>query len=99
MKLIERNLVVDGAGTVTMVAQEPDDIWCLYGLISAGDTVVAETARKIHHPTRDGGKGSSVARVKVTLEIKVIGDPEYDKEGCCLRVRGRNTSSDAHVAT
>ncbi|KAF5183903.1 Eukaryotic translation initiation factor 4e, partial [Thalictrum thalictroides] len=49
--------------------------------------------RKIHHPTRDGGKGSSVARVKV------IGDPEYDKEGCCLRVRGRNTSSDAHVAT
>ncbi|PIA29743.1 hypothetical protein AQUCO_05800086v1 [Aquilegia coerulea] len=97
MKLIEKDLVVNGAGTATMVAQEPDDIWFLFGLVSVGDMVAAESARKIHYATRDGNKGSA-ARVKVKLEIKLTAT-DYDKDGCCLRVRGKNISSDAYVAT
>ncbi|KAM0879427.1 hypothetical protein ACQ4PT_034240 [Festuca glaucescens] len=88
MKLVTRNLVPNGPGSVKLLPQIEDDLWDAYNLIAVGDTVEAVTVRKI------GGRDTE--RVKMTLEIAVQ-FVEYDKEGSLMRVRGKNQTKNEYV--
>ncbi|GFP90999.1 protein pelota 1 [Phtheirospermum japonicum] len=69
MKIMRRNLVRDGPGSVKIVPEEADDLWVAYNLIAEGDTVVASTVRKVLREAASGGRDAE--RVKLKLEIKV----------------------------
>ncbi|KAK1414912.1 hypothetical protein QVD17_30675 [Tagetes erecta] len=78
MKIVRRDFVPDGPGSVKMIPDESDDLWLAYNLIPPGDTVMAVTIRKV---LREAASGSREAeRVKLKLEIKVE-NVDYDKEG------------------
>ncbi|KAL6586287.1 CDP-diacylglycerol--glycerol-3-phosphate 3-phosphatidyltransferase [Orobanche minor] len=94
MKIIRRDLVPNGPGSVKMVPEETDDLWVAYNLIAAGDTVVAVTVRKVLREAASGGRDAE--RVKLKLEVKVEA-VEYDKEGSALRIRGKNVLGNEHV--
>ncbi|KAL6545425.1 CDP-diacylglycerol--glycerol-3-phosphate 3-phosphatidyltransferase [Orobanche gracilis] len=94
MKIIRRDLVPNGPGSVKMVPEEADDLWVAYNLIAAGDTVVAVTVRKVLREAASGGRDAE--RVKLKLEVKVEA-VEYDKEGSALRIRGKNVSGNEYV--
>ncbi|CDO99955.1 unnamed protein product [Coffea canephora] len=94
MKIVRRDLVPDGPGSVKMVPEEADDLWIAYNLIAEGDTVLAVTVRKVLRETASGARDSE--RVKLRLEVKVE-TMEYDKEGSALRVRGKNVLENEHV--
>ncbi|XP_058102577.1 protein PELOTA 1 isoform X4 [Magnolia sinica] len=69
MKIVHRDLVPNGPGSVKMIPEEVDDLWHSYNLVSPGDSVLAVTVRKV---MRDGASGGRDAeRVKLKLEIKV----------------------------
>ncbi|XP_058102575.1 protein PELOTA 1 isoform X2 [Magnolia sinica] len=94
MKIVHRDLVPNGPGSVKMIPEEVDDLWHSYNLVSPGDSVLAVTVRKV---MRDGASGGRDAeRVKLKLEIKVQA-VDYDKEGSVLRIRGKNILENEHV--
>ncbi|KAG0527909.1 hypothetical protein BDA96_06G273900 [Sorghum bicolor] len=94
MKLVHRNLVRNGPGSVKLVPEEEDDLWHAYNLIAVGDNLQAVTVRKVLREVASGGRDAE--RVKLKLEI-VVESVDYDKEGSVLRVRGKNITENDHV--
>ncbi|XP_034683814.1 protein PELOTA 1 isoform X2 [Vitis riparia] len=94
MKIVRRDLVANGPGSVKMVPVDSDDLWYAYNLIAPGDTVLAVTVRKVLREVASGGRDAE--RVKLKLEIKVeVAD--YDKVGSVLRIRGKNILENEYV--
>ncbi|KAI3834360.1 hypothetical protein MKX03_030167 [Papaver bracteatum] len=94
MKIVQKNISSDGSGTVKMIPQESGDLWVAYNLVCKGDTVRANTVRKVTRNDSSGGRESE--RMKLMLSVKVD-DVEYEKEGSLLRIRGRNVSKNEFV--
>ncbi|KAK4483269.1 hypothetical protein RD792_010454 [Penstemon davidsonii] len=94
MKIVRRDLMRNGPGSVKMVPEESDDLWMAYNLIAEGDTVLAITVRKVLREAASGGRDAE--RVKLKLEVKVE-SVEYDQEGSVLRMRGKNILENEHV--
>ncbi|KOM27522.1 hypothetical protein LR48_Vigan432s002700 [Vigna angularis] len=46
MRIVRRDIVPNGPGSVKMVAVDSDDLWFAYNLILAGDSVMAVTVRR-----------------------------------------------------
>ncbi|XP_052730269.1 protein PELOTA 1-like isoform X2 [Vigna angularis] len=95
MRIVRRDIVPNGPGSVKMVAVDSDDLWFAYNLIAPGDSVMAVTVRKVVREAAHGGRDAE--RVKLKLEIKVEEVADYDKEGSILRVRGKNILENEHV--
>ncbi|ONM12695.1 Protein PELOTA 1 [Zea mays] len=94
MKIVHRDLVRNGPGSVKLVPEEEDDLWHAYNLIAIGDSLQAVTVRKVLREVASGGRDAE--RVKLKLEI-VVESVDYDKEGSVLRVRGKNITENDHV--
>ncbi|CAH9053598.1 unnamed protein product [Cuscuta europaea] len=94
MKVVHRDFIRNGPGSIKMVAEEADDLWIVYNLIAEGDTVLASTVRKVLRESASGGREAE--RVKLKLQIKVEA-VEYDKEDFALRIRGKNILENEHV--
>nr|CAD1839143.1 unnamed protein product [Ananas comosus var. bracteatus] len=94
MKLVRRDLIRGGPGSVKIVPEEEDDMWHAYNLIAVGDTVEAVTVRKVLREMVSGGRDAE--RVRMKLEVKVE-DVDYDKVGSVLRIRGKNLTESEHV--
>ncbi|XP_054805228.1 protein PELOTA 1 isoform X3 [Prosopis cineraria] len=95
MRIVRKDLVADGPGSVKMVPIDSDDLWFAYNLIAPGDSVMAVTVRKVLREMASGGREAE--RMKLKLEIKVEEVADYDKEGSVLRVRGKNIMENEHV--
>ncbi|CAH9065497.1 unnamed protein product [Cuscuta epithymum] len=94
MKVVHRDFIHNGPGSIKMVAEEADDLWIVYNLIAEGDTVLASTVRKVLRESASGGREAE--RMKLRLQIKVEA-VEYDKEDFALRIRGKNILENEHV--
>lgn len=61
MKLLKKQISEkDGAGSVLLRAEEPEDMWHIYNLILVGDSVKTTTVRKVR-----GAR--AVARIRPSL--------------------------------
>ncbi|ESR55385.1 hypothetical protein CICLE_v10023555mg [Citrus x clementina] len=94
MRIVRKDLIPNGPGSVKMIPVDSDDLWFAYNLVAAGDSVLAVTVRKVVRQTKSGGKDAE--RVKLKLEIKVEA-LDYDKEGSALRISGKNILENEHV--
>ncbi|XP_004495545.1 protein PELOTA 1 isoform X1 [Cicer arietinum] len=95
MRIVRKDLVRNGPGSVKMVPVDSDDLWYVYNLIAPGDSIMAVTIRKVLREAANGGRDAE--RVKLKLEIIVEDGVDYDKEGSVLRVRGKNILENEHV--
>ncbi|XP_041000765.1 protein PELOTA 1 [Juglans microcarpa x Juglans regia] len=95
MRIVRKDLVPDGPGSVKMVPVDSDDLWFAYNLIATGDSVMAVTVRKVLRQAASGGRDAE--RVKLKLEIKVEEVADYDTSGSVLRIRGKNILENEHV--
>ncbi|XP_059439225.1 protein PELOTA 1 [Corylus avellana] len=95
MKIVRRDYVPDGPGSVKMVPVDSDDLWYVYNLIAPGDSVMAVTVRKVLREAATGGRDAE--RVKLKLEIQVEEIADYDTLGSVLRIRGKNILENEHV--
>ncbi|KAG2721087.1 hypothetical protein I3843_02G052600 [Carya illinoinensis] len=95
MKIVRKDIVRDGPGSVKMVPVDSDDLWFAYNLIATGDSVMAVTVRKVLRQAASGGRDAE--RVKLKLEIKVEEVADYDTSGAVLRIRGKNILENEHV--
>ncbi|KAM1752832.1 hypothetical protein ACFX11_010758 [Malus domestica] len=95
MKIVRKDYIPGGPGSVKMIPVESDDLWYAYNLIAPGDTVMAVTVRKVLREAAAGGRDAE--RVKLKLEIKVEEVADYDKVGAVLRIRGKNILENEYV--
>ncbi|GAU15983.1 hypothetical protein TSUD_338540 [Trifolium subterraneum] len=94
MKLLEKDFALNQRGSVKIIAEEPDDVWLLYNLITIGDVVTADTSRKIHFGSN---KNTSASRVKLNLHLEVTCRDFHKDSSTTLRVHGRNLESNQYV--
>ncbi|CAN4118875.1 unnamed protein product [Withania somnifera] len=95
MKLLDQKLIPNQPGTITIIPENPNDLWFLFNFIVNGDVISALTTRKIQNPSNSANKKSN-SRVKLELEIRIT-SLEYDKNCPVLRVRGKTIASNEHV--
>ncbi|XWS58803.1 hypothetical protein CRYUN_Cryun08bG0064900 [Craigia yunnanensis] len=93
MKIVRRDLVPNGPGSVKMIPVDSDDLWSVYNLIATGDSVMAKTVRKVLRET-SGGRDAERVTLKLEIRVEAI---DYDKEGSVLRIRGKNILENEHV--
>ncbi|CAA7027995.1 unnamed protein product [Microthlaspi erraticum] len=94
MRIIRKDIVRNGAGSVKMVPEESNDLWYAYNLIAPGDSVMALTVRKIQREVNGIVRDSE--RIGLKLEVQVE-EVDYDKDGAVLRVHGKNILENEHV--
>ncbi|CAK4653643.1 hypothetical protein LEN26_011169 [Aphanomyces euteiches] len=95
MKLLKKNISEkDGTGSVTLRAEEPEDMWHVFNLIHKGDTFKTTTVRKVVKEGATGSTTSQRVRMNLALEIDHI---DFDPAKCLLRIKGVNVEENPHV--
>lgn len=94
MKLLAKYIEKDGSGHVTLLAEEPEDMWHAYNLVAEGDSLRASTIRKVTTESATGSTGSNRVRTTLTIAIENI---DFDTQACVLRVKGRNIVENQYV--
>lgn len=94
MRLNSKFIDRDGSGYVTMTAEQSEDMWHAYNLISEVDQLRASTIRKVTTESATGSTGSNRVRTTLTIRIESI---DFDTQACMLRVKGRNIQENQYV--
>lgn len=79
---------------VSLVPEEPEDMWHAYNLIAEGDSVRSTTIRKVQNETATGSSTSSRVRTTLTIAVESI---DFDTQACVLRLKGRNIEENQYV--
>lgn len=77
-----------------LIAEDPEDMWHAYNIITIGDYVRATTIRKVQNETATGSSSSSRIRMTLTICVESI---DFDTQACVLRLKGRNREENAYV--
>lgn len=70
-----------------MEAEEDDDMYHLYNLISAGDQVEATTYRNVVTERKSGARDRTRIQTRIAIQVE---DVSFDAEECTLRLKGIN---------
>jgi len=84
----------DGEGSVTLIADEAEDVWHVFNLLSAEDRVRTTTFRKVTSESSTGSTKSEKRRVTLTVLVETV---DYDAAAATIRVSGRNVEENAFV--
>lgn len=94
MKLLFKNIDKHGEGTVKLIAEEAEDMWHAYNLISIDDYLRSSTIRRVINESAGGL--TTTSRVHTTLTIRVKG-LDFDTQAGVLRVKGINSAENQFV--
>eukprot|EP00753_Platysulcus_tardus_P022565 PLAT9778.1.p1 GENE.PLAT9778.1~~PLAT9778.1.p1 ORF type:complete len:513 (-),score=236.77 PLAT9778.1:110-1624(-) len=84
----------DGAGKISFLPEEAEDLWHAYNLIALGDRVQATTLRKVVKESATGSASSVRKRMTLTVEVESV---DFDPATCVIRLRGRNVQESSFV--
>lgn len=95
MKILKKSIVAkNGEGNVRLQADEQEDMYHLYNLITENDLVLASTVRNVVKESKTGSVDKSRVRMQLKIRVERV---EFDAEQCSLRLCGRNTEENEHV--
>ncbi|XP_030540794.1 protein PELOTA 1 [Rhodamnia argentea] len=94
MRIVRKDYVRNGPGSVKMVPVDSDDLWFAYNLIAPGDSVMAATVRKVLREAASGGRDAERIKLKLEITVEAV---DYDKVGSVLRIRGKNILENEYV--
>ena len=86
MKLINRNIDKKMSGSVTLIAEEAEDMWHAYNLISVGDYLRSTTIRRVVNESSVGLTTTSRVHTTLTVCVKSL---DFDIQASVLRVKGK----------
>lgn len=94
MKLVNKRIDRDNKGKVGLIPEEAEDMWHVYNLIVANDSIRASTFRKVTLESATGTTGSNRVRTILTLKVE---STDYDTQASLVRVKGRNIEENQYV--
>uniref|UniRef100_A0A7S4NLS2 Protein pelota homolog n=1 Tax=Paramoeba aestuarina TaxID=180227 RepID=A0A7S4NLS2_9EUKA len=94
MKLLLKKInEKDGSGSVALIAQDAEDLWHLYQLITVGDEVTMKTVRRVQ---KESAVSVDSEKKKITLTIRVV-SVDFNPGAEVMRVNGRNSRENQYV--
>jgi protein pelota len=94
MKLVWKSIDKKNQGSVSLVAEEAEDMWHAYNLISIDDTLRSTTVRRVVNESSVGLTSTSRVHTKLTIMVKSM---DYDTQASVLRVKGTNVEENQFV--
>ncbi|PAA72901.1 hypothetical protein BOX15_Mlig025592g1 [Macrostomum lignano] len=94
MRLIHKDINKDRSGQVTLLPENPEDMWHAYNLVRVGDRLRSTTLRKVTTENAAGTVSSQKQRTTLTVLVESV---YFDVQGCSLQVKGRNAEENAYV--
>lgn len=94
MKLLSKYIDKKSAGTIALIAEDPEDMWHAYNLINIGDSIRSSTIRRVVNESSVGL--TTTSRVHTTLKI-LVKSLDYDTHASVLRVKGTNLEENPFV--
>ena len=94
MKLLHKSLDKKNAGSVTLIAEESEDMWHAYNLINIGDYLRSTTIRRVVNESAVGLTTTSRVHTTLTILVKSL---DYDTQASVLRVKGQNFEENQFV--
>ncbi|GMG55599.1 unnamed protein product [Ambrosiozyma monospora] len=96
MKLISQEFEKDKSGRITLVAQDKDDLWTLYNLISKDDEITLRTQRNIKKKSTNSVGSATTVRKTIKLTLNVESN-EFLPSDESMRIKGRTTEQNDDV--
>eukprot|EP00802_Teleaulax_amphioxeia_P014112 Tamp_14172.p1 GENE.Tamp_14172~~Tamp_14172.p1 ORF type:complete len:459 (-),score=127.42 Tamp_14172:276-1487(-) len=93
MKLLSREISKEG-GRVKLIPEDAQDLWTVYNLVAVGDSLRAETQRKVSSETSTGTVSSERMRITLTIQVETL---DFDASLPLLRLKGKNIVENEHV--
>ena len=94
MKLVHRDIDKYTSGSVTLIAEESEDMWHAYNLVAVGDALRSTTIRKVQTESSTGSTSSNKVRTMLSIRVEAI---DFDTQAGMLRVKGRNIQENQYV--
>uniref|UniRef100_A0A8R1U0K8 Protein pelota homolog n=1 Tax=Onchocerca volvulus TaxID=6282 RepID=A0A8R1U0K8_ONCVO len=94
MKQFKRNIDKNGAGEVTLLCDDAEDMWHVYNLVRIGDEVRCTTVRKVTMESNTGSTSSQRVHIVLSIAIETV---DFDPIACILHLKGRNIAENKHV--
>ncbi|KAL7062249.1 hypothetical protein AAHC03_0392 [Spirometra sp. Aus1] len=94
MKLLNKNIDRYASGSITLVAENEEDMWLTYNLVQVGDSFRCSTVRKVQTESSTGSVASKQIRLNLTVAVETI---DFDTQGSALHLKGRNTEENQYV--
>lgn len=88
---------IDGrshGGSVSMQAEDGEDMWHVFNLLRVGDRVKASTVRRVQTESTTGSVSSSRIKMTLTIEVRKI---DFDHEAEAIHVAGVNVEENKWV--
>lgn len=79
---------------MTLIAEQSEDMWHAYNVISVGDCVRCSTIRKVQNETSTGSSSSTRMRMNLAVVVESV---DFDTQACVLRLKGRNVEESQYV--
>lgn len=94
MKLIANHFEKDSSGSVTLVAEDKEDLFTLYNLIQKRDEIELKTMRNIKKAGKDSAKGSKAKSEKRLVRLRIdIEEIDFTPQDEVMRIRGKTTEA------
>mmetsp|Transcript_17224 Transcript_17224/g.25761 ORF Transcript_17224/g.25761 Transcript_17224/m.25761 type:complete len:429 (-) Transcript_17224:138-1424(-) len=95
MRILKKEISAkNGAGYVRLQADDNEDMWHLYNLITENDVVRASTVRNVVRESNTGSTSKNRVKMMITIRVERV---EFDSEHCSLRLVGRNVEENEFV--
>ncbi|EUB58449.1 Protein pelota -like protein [Echinococcus granulosus] len=94
MRVLNKSIHKYLSGTISMIAENEEDMWLVYNLVQVGDRVCCSTMRKVQTENATGSVTSKTVRTNLTIEIETI---DFDTHGSVLHLKGKNVVENQHV--
>ncbi|CAF0718962.1 unnamed protein product [Brachionus calyciflorus] len=94
MKLLSKYIDKKNAGSVTLVAEEAEDMWHAYNLINIDDQLRSSSIRRIINESSAGLTSTSRVHFTLTIAVKSL---DFDTQASVLRVKGTNTEENQYI--
>ncbi|KAJ5888228.1 hypothetical protein N7495_008269 [Penicillium taxi] len=94
MRLVKNKIEHDGSGTVTLIPEEPEDMWHCYNLIRPGDLLRASAIRRVTTVQDTGSTSSARVHLNLVIRVKTL---DFDPQSSQLHVSGQIANETAHT--
>ena len=94
MKLLRKSIDKKGCGSVSLIAEDAEDMWHAYNLINVGDYLRSTTIRKVVTESSVGLTTTSRVHTVLTVLVKSL---DFDTQASVLRVKGTNFEENQFV--
>ncbi|KAJ5722401.1 hypothetical protein N7488_000436 [Penicillium malachiteum] len=94
MRLVKNKIEHNGSGTVTLLPEEPEDMWHAYNLIRPDDLLRASAIRRVTSVQDTGSTTSTRVHLNLVIRVKNL---DFDPQSSQLHVSGQIINETPHT--